>query len=258
MKKVLGACILCLQVSNLFAQRLIFDEAIKYQQERMVYKQWDKDKFIPDKGFLGLNPLYWLTWGLHPDYPKTDKRPLGPVGPQTQRLALLTAMANTARQYKLESDTLSTTAISEAVNYSPLLSDADPLWLMYYQSELSSLTDFSEDVLNGAGEDVKVYLTRNGGLNWYLEEIDILKERLNLARSSIFDRGSRIISYHRILKDYRRLLAAWEAKKQNARKQLNLFRIHENLKGKEGSLSRADFQKSDIDIANSILSKSKL
>lgn len=41
-----------------FSQKAIEDKAMRYQQERMVYKQWDKKKFEPTSGFLGLNPYH--------------------------------------------------------------------------------------------------------------------------------------------------------------------------------------------------------
>ena len=46
------------------AQVPINDEAFRYQQQRMVFQQWDQNKFNPAKGFLDLNPYYWLVWGF--------------------------------------------------------------------------------------------------------------------------------------------------------------------------------------------------
>ncbi len=34
--------------------RRLTDQHIVNQQERMVFKQWDKKKFTPTKGFLGI------------------------------------------------------------------------------------------------------------------------------------------------------------------------------------------------------------
>jgi hypothetical protein len=50
-------------IQHCFSQTLAQDKAVRYQQERMVYLQWDKNKFEPKAGFLSLNPYYWLTWG---------------------------------------------------------------------------------------------------------------------------------------------------------------------------------------------------
>jgi hypothetical protein len=40
---------------GLYAQSMVADKSIRYQQERMVFKQWDQNKFTPTSGFLGLN-----------------------------------------------------------------------------------------------------------------------------------------------------------------------------------------------------------
>lgn len=136
------AALLCGQYC--FAQKSIEDKAMRYQQERMVFKQWDKNKFEPGSGFLGLNPYYWLTWGLHPNYPDTDRRPLSGSGPQTQRLAMVGVMNSTSSAYRLESDTLRNTALLEINNQSGAVSAADPLWILYYSKELRPALEYSD------------------------------------------------------------------------------------------------------------------
>jgi hypothetical protein len=241
-----------------FGQKKINDESIRYQQERMVFKQWDKKKFKPSAGFLGLNPLYWLTWAWHTDYPKHDLRPLGPAGPQTQRLAFAAAMQNTEQAYRLQADTLRNTALTELTNYSGLLSDTDPLWLLYYRHQFGSLLDQQDNkLLDGLGQKEKDYIVGSKALDWYLEESYALAERLNAARTTTLDRGSRILAYQRLLDEYRKLQASWETKKQNARLFLNLSESRDKLKKPAMSLSVPP-GRSDIQIADDILRKSKL
>src|SRR5580698_9778709 len=123
-------------LSPSFAQTEVNDEAIRYQSQRMVFQQWNQDDFKPGKGFLDTNPYYWLVWGLFdPNYHKTDLRPLSATGPQTQRLALVGTMNGIDNQYKLHSDTVRNTALSQIAENSCLLSDTDPLWLLYYRSQ---------------------------------------------------------------------------------------------------------------------------
>src|SRR3546814_5216435 len=98
------------------------DKHIVHQQERMVFKQWNRDKFTPKKGFLGLNYQYWLTWAWHPNYPRTDRRPLSFTGPQTLRLRLVAAMKNTEEAYKKHADTLRNTALRSEEHTSELQS----------------------------------------------------------------------------------------------------------------------------------------
>src|ERR1700744_6023140 len=130
--------------TSCFAQEEIDDKSLRYQEQRMVYQQWDQNKFTPTSGFLGLNPYYWLTWGwFYPDYHNTDLRPLSAAGPQTQRLALVSAMNTTDGNYKLQSDTVRNTALSEIANQSGALSGADPLWLLYYSKEFQPVLNYS-------------------------------------------------------------------------------------------------------------------
>lgn len=257
MKKSHLLLYLCLLAMTCIGQKKISDKHITYQQERMVFKQWDADKFTPKSGFLGLNPEYWITWALHPNYPKTDLRPLGPAGPQTQRLLFAAAMQNSDNVYKLHADTLRNTAISEAVNYSGVLSAADPLWQIYYRKEFDELLNLADvDPLSGLSTAEQKYLVSTGLYDWYKEESNALLERLQLTRTTSVDRGSRIIAYHKMLAEYRSLRAGWDMKKSRAKNYLNIKGVAERLRNSQTSLPATS--KSDIQIANDILKKSKL
>lgn len=242
-----------------FGQRTIRDRHITNQQERMVFKQWDRNKFTPTSGFLGLNPEYWLTWVWHPNYPKKDLRPLGPAGPQTQRLALVAAMQNTANAYKLHSDTLRNTAATEAVNYSAVFSFADPLWQLYYRHEFEPLLNQRDnDLLNGMSTKEREYLLRTGIYDWYRGEAAGIRERLEGAMDATMDRGSRIITYHRLFLEYRKLSTSWEAKRQYARKFLSLNEAVLNMRSRSQPIGQNQGYRTDQQIANDILAKSKL
>jgi hypothetical protein len=252
------ACWLTL-IRSARAQMVIHDQSIIYQQERMVFKQWDKNDFTPKPGFLYTNPLYWLTWAWYPDYKNTDLRPLGPSGPQTQRLALVAALQNTENAYKLQADTLRNTALSEAVKYSGLLSDADPLWLLYYSKELKDLINQQDaDLLNGISVKVRHYLQNSGTYQWYLNELHSLQERLQTARTTTLDRGSRILTYHRLLNDYRKLSSLWETKKAQAGTFINLSEQAARMHTLPALPSTPTGGLTDQQIADQILKYSKL
>lgn len=260
MKKLFILSALLVAFSRIsFAQMVINDQSVIYQQERMVFKQWNQNDFTPTHGFLWLNPLYWLTWAWYPDYHKTDLRPLGPYGPQTQRLALVAAMQNTDNAYKKQSDTLRNTAISEAVNYSGLLSDADPLWLLYYSKEFKDLLNQNDaQLLNGVSAKVRQYLLTSGTYSWYVGESQSLAQRLNTARSTTLDRGSRILTYYRLLAEYKRLNATWSTKKQQAGLFLALNSKMHNIKSTSQQLTIPVTAKTDEQIADEIMANSKL
>lgn len=183
----------------------------------MVFKQWDKGKFEPTPGFLWTNPYYWMTWGLHPNYPDTDRRPLSAWGPQTQRLGIVGALNSTSGAYRLDADTLRNTALLEVSNYSGAVSGADPLWLLYYRKELRPVLEYSPaSILNPLPVAVRGRVISEGIYDWYLEELGILKERLIGARNANMDRGSRIVAYHRLLAEYRKLAGVWNVRTAGA------------------------------------------
>jgi len=241
-------------VSGCLAQSIVQDQSIRYQQERMVYLQWDQNKFTPKAGFLSLNPYYWLTWGLfHPNYHKKDLRPLSAVGPQTQRLALVGALNTTDNKYKLQSDTVRNTALSEIANQSGLISDADPLWLLYYKGQLSPVINNSPaSILAGLSPQVSGKLMSEGLYGWYKNELDMLKQRVDAAHSTDMDRGSRILAYHRYLMEFRRLAGVWAIRTASAQSTLNMAAQQQRIKN-----NRVDVPDwtphADIEIANKVL-----
>jgi hypothetical protein len=257
MKKLSMLFILCGSVTPfVFGQKKINDESIRFQQERMVFKQWDKQKFKPSAGFLGLNPLYWLTWAWHTDYPKHDLRPLGVAGSQSQRLALAAAMQNTEQAYKRQTDTLSNSALSELANYSGLLSGTDPLWLLYCRHQFKPLLEQQDNkLLDGLDQKEKDYIEGSKVLEWYLEESHALAERLHTARTTTLDRGSRILAYQRLLDEYGKLNAVWEAKKRDAGLFLKLSESREGFGSRDIPFAPG---RSDLEIADEILRQSKL
>jgi hypothetical protein len=240
----------------LFAQSEVDDQALRFQEQRMVFQQWDQNKFKPSPGFLSLNPYYWLVWGwFHPDYHKTDLRPLSTNGPQTQRLAFVAAMSNTDHHYKLQSDTVKTTALSQIAEQSGLISGADPLWLLYYNDEFKPLLNNSmTSILAGLPSLVGQKLVSEGTYSWYKNELDILKQRVQGAHDADMDRGSRIMAYYRLLKEYRRLTGVWAIRISSAESMINMAKQQQQLKA--GFTGVPDWTpQSDVQIANKILQK---
>lgn len=258
MKSIVLLCLAIYSLQESSAQSVKYqtDQHIVNQQERMVFKQWDRKKFTPTRGFLSLNPNYWLTWAWHPNYPKTDLRPLSAAGPQTQRLLLVAAMKNASEDYKKHTDTLRNLALSEMAGYAGVISITDPLWQMYYRNEFRDLID-PQNPLQGSSSEVQNYLSQIGVLDWYIDERNLLAQRLNSARTTNMDRGARIMTYHNVLYEYRQLIATWEAKKQRAELYLNLSKVNAQIK-EPGRAIVAPPSRTDRQIADHILSKTKL
>lgn len=193
-------------------QTPIYDKAIVAQQERMVYKEWDRNEFYPKPNrILGIptNPNWFLTWALHPNYPKLDRRPLSPSGEQTQRLGLAAAMKISSDYYKQHSDTIKSLNAKELTRISGAFSSLDPLYQLYYKKELSPLEDIEAHVFLDIPIAVKEYMQDNGGYDWYLKNMHMLAERYGFAKSLDMERGQRILMYHRIMLEMRKLLSNW-------------------------------------------------
>src|SRR5690606_29579609 len=191
----------------------IHDRAIVAQQERMVYKDWDRNKFYPKPNrILGVptNLLWYMTWALHPNYPKTDRRPLSPQGEQTKRLALAAAMSITSDYYKKEADSIRLASAKELTRISGAFSEADPLYQLYYRKELKPLENVGEEALDDVPVAVQAYLHETGALDWFQVEMERLAERYQLAKKLDMERGQRILMYHRILQEMRQCLSRWQ------------------------------------------------
>jgi len=240
------------------AQSIIKDDAVDNQSQRMVFQQWDQNKFYPKAGFLSLNPYYWLVWGLFdPNYHKTDLRPLSATGLQTQRLALVSSMNGIDSRYKLQSDTARNTALSQIASQSGLLSDADPLWLLYYKQQFGPLLNYSPvSILGGFSPQVSTKLVAEGTYSWYTGELDKLKERLNGARSADMDRGSRIMAYYRMLNEYKNLSSVWGIRTSTAQMMLDMAARQQALQN--GTVIIPNWTpNSDVQIANKVLQNAK-
>ena len=257
MKSLITCLVFSLSLSaKCFAQSEVNDEALRYQEQRMVFQQWDQNKFKPSPGFLSLNPYYWLVWGLfHPDYHKTDLRPLSANGPQTQRIAFVAAMSNTDNHYKLQSDTVKNTALSQIAATSGLVSGVDPLWLLYYKGQFNPVLNNSPaSILGSLSPQVSAKLVSEGTYSWYKNELDMLKQRVQGAHDTDMDRGARIMAYYRLLNDYRRLAGVWAIRTSTAQSTLDLTKQQQHLK--TGFTGVPDWTpQSDISIANKILQK---
>ena len=254
MKKLIALFAFSFIVYTSYAQEEVYDKAIVHQEQRMVFLQWNQNEFDPKAGFLDLNPYYWLVWGLFdPDYHKTDLRPLSATGPQTQRLALVAAQNSTDNKYKLHSDTVRNTALSQIASQSGLLYDADPLWLLYYSGQFRPLLNYSAiSILGPLSPQVSAKLVSEGMYSWYTNALGMLKERLNGARSTDMDRGSRIMAYYRMLKEYQDLASVWAIRISAAQTTLNMAKTQQYLQ--KGSAPVSNWTPdSDVKIATKVV-----
>ncbi|WP_114751973.1 hypothetical protein [Pleomorphovibrio marinus] len=238
-----------LSLASAQAQTPIRDRAVIAQQERMVFKQWNQNRFHPlPYRILGIptNPNWYLTWALHPNYPNLDRRPLSPAGEQTQRLGLAAAMKISSDYYKQQADTVKNLAVREMTRISGALSGTDPLYLLYYKNELAPLENIEAHAFQYSTAQVRDYMQENGAYDWYLEHMKSLEERYGFAKTQDMERGQRILMYHRILLDLRRLQSNWEHKLALSQKMLAFRESMERRQQRIGQLSEQANQQEEM------------
>jgi hypothetical protein len=95
-----------------------------------------------------------------------------------------------------------------------------------------------------------------GLLTWYENELAMLKERVNAARQSDMDRGSRIMAYFRYLKEYRVLAATWATRVATASKNIAMVKQQSAAKNAP-VISTGWTPQTDVQIAQQVLSNRK-
>jgi hypothetical protein len=145
------------------------------------------------------------------------------------------------------------TALSEIANQTGLVSDADPLWQLYYKNELKPVLNNSmTSILSGLSPQVSTKLVSEGLYGWYKNELDMLKERIDAAHSTTMDRGARILAYHRYLMEYRRLAGVWAIRTSSAQTTINMAAQQQKLQAGQVAVSNWTPQ-TDIQIAKQVL-----
>jgi hypothetical protein len=134
-----------------------------------------------------------------------------------------------------------------------LISDADPLWQLYYSNELKPVLNNSmASILAGLSPQVSAKLMSGGLYTWYKNELDMLKERIQAAHTTTMDRGARIMAYHRYLMEYRRLAGVWATRTSSAQATLDMTAQQQQLQSGQVTISNWTPQ-TDIQIANQVL-----
>ena len=243
----------------------IKDPHIRAQQDRMVITGWGD--FLPKpRYFLGINMNYHYTmtwsWGAPAQNRRykngADIRPLGPTGQQTQRMAMNTLLKSTSDRYRQHSDSIARTTISELYHHSGLVSGADPLWQLYYRKELENVLNYNLDaIIREMPIQERSYLTETGIVGWFDGEMLRLHERLEGAFSSDMDRGSRILSYHRLMKEYRNVAAIWDSHVNSASSMLALRKLNEHSKGIANTDAIVWNSQSDSELMDRIITEAK-
>jgi hypothetical protein len=245
--------------------RKVNDPHIQAQANRAVYKRWGNFLPNPSYNFFGIqtNIHYTNTWGiLAPNqngrYRRgKDLRPLSPNGEQSQRMVANAVLNETTDQYRKESDVIGKTAESELYYYSGLFSEVDPLWNIYYKIELSPVLKYNKSNPLSLQAEVIQYLTETGVNEWYDGEMTRLQDRLKGAFNTDMDRGSRILNYHRIMKEYYLVRAQLNQHLLNAQTLMKMSKQTKKQNSGEDLKNTTWEKSSEEEMIKKIMEKSK-
>lgn len=267
MKKTILYFILSVFSLSAFSQVKVNDEALQAHNRRMVYMKWGD--FKPDpKYVLGVQVSldYAEAWGwLAPKRNKeyregADLRPLSLTGEQTMRYALALQDLKNAEMIEEKSKILGDEALQEIAYFDKTVARADPIYKLYFKEVFKPLLNFNK--INPfypliIQPSVMKILITTGIRDKYIEEMDILKDRLNIANESDMERGQRLILYHQILDDFRSV----ERRLNNQIRTTSIYDKHlrdkTDIKNPKINTVLKDYQ-NDYQLMKSIINKTSL
>lgn len=192
------------------------DPHIVGQEKRQVFQQWGDWRPNP-KYFLGIqtNLAYATVWGWiapqrNRDYRNgADIRPLSPAGLQNQRYASTLLEEKETEKVLEEIKSVYSHAIDEQLHYSSATVPTDPLYLLYYKPMLKDLQEFNTDSpipLQWGFTSTAAFesFQRLGMMGEIKRKLDVLQDRLELAKSMEIPRGKRIMMFHECLIEWRK------------------------------------------------------
>ncbi len=107
-------------------------------------------------------------------------------------------------------------------------------------------------ILGPLPPQVSSELVKDGLYTWYTGELASLKERLNGSRTTNQDRGSRILSYYRLLKEYETLSGVWAIRTASAQATIHMTAQQKQLQ--QGKVTIPGWTpQTDVGIAQKVL-----
>lgn len=182
------------------------DKANNGQLKRMVFNQWNDWQPTPNTNWLGLpkDPIGWAYWRvLHHAYWKgEDKRPWKTGGQFQQNYLSLIA------QKQLDAKMVDTTNKMMETNLVTALSMsggvADLPYQLYFEDKFSDLfqdvTNYYEALQSKYPPSFNQMMNSPNGKR-YIEFLEVEKDRIETIHGLFVDRGSRMISYFKILNE---------------------------------------------------------
>ena len=183
---------------------IVQDKANNGQLKRMVFNQWDDWQPDPSTNWLGIpkNPIGWAYWRvLHHDYWNgEDKRPWKTGGQFQQNYLSLLAQKNLDQKMVDTTNAMMETNLATALSMSGGVADIP--YQLYFKSKFDDLyqdvmTYFQALQTKYPASFNQMMNSQNG--KKYVEFLDVEKDRIETIHELFVDRGSRMVSYFKIL-----------------------------------------------------------
>jgi len=181
------------------------------QLERMSATKWDNWKPDPTTDWLGIPNNFegWFYWRVlhHGYYAGTDLRPLKSDGPYTHNIASITLQQPQDKAHTADMDTINNIQLAEFTNMSG--GDLDALYSVYYSDVFSGLDKQHTLLLATLPAATIKFLATNNIETQYLAKAAVIKERVSAVHNAYMQRGSRMLAYIRLEKEWTALLQAY-------------------------------------------------
>jgi hypothetical protein len=235
-----------------YSQTPIRDTHILNQERRDTNTSWGNFQPNPNYNFFGIqtNIHYTFTWGWfapsqNEDYREgPDIRPYKPGGKGWTTWSNYNNSRTFTGMMKDDSEIIGENAEQELAYNTGLTFATDPLYILYYKDKLEPIRNWDSSNFINEIEDIIINsivnevgltvpernqlifkVTSSGITQGYIDHMDILKERFDMSTTLNMGRGKRIISYHELMLDYRKLNNGFIKKLQlHARMMVHLLR----------------------------------
>lgn len=180
------------------------DKANNGQLKRMVFNQWDDWQPDPSTNWLGLpkDPIGWAYWRvLHHAYWKgEDKRPWKTGGQFQQNYLSLLAQKGLDKKMVDTTNAMMETNLATALSMSGGIADLP--YQLYFENKFAGLfqdvTNYYEALQTKYPASFNLMMNSPNGKR-YIEFLDVEKNRIETIHELFVDRGSRMVSYFKIL-----------------------------------------------------------
>ena len=182
------------------------DKANNGQLKRMVFNQWNDWQPTPNTNWLGIpeNLIGWTYWRVihHAYWKGEDKRPWKTGGQFQQNYVSLLAQKDLDKKMVDTTNAMMETNLATALSMSGGVADLP--YQLYFENKFADLyqdvTNYYEALQTKYPASFTQMMNSANGKR-YIEFLDVEKNRIATIHGLFVDRGSRMVSYFKILNE---------------------------------------------------------